>query len=581
MKFLFWLVFFIFLGGSAFANNLSLSSPSLTGKNTGTQVWDIQFTASWDNSWCDSGDPCNGDASTQSANHDAVWLFAKFSKWSSSTSSWSAWAHCTLSKTGGDYTAPSGTKIDIGCSPSAACGGGDTAKGVFLYRNAAGTGTLTATNATIRWLYGTDGVGNTDVVKLQLFGIEMVYIPTGNFYIGDGSASPEANFRWQDGTAGAVQITSALTNAVNASSTSNSYDDTYLKQGSGAPGNGSGVKFSGTSGNGITCADASNCIGTGGTAASANSSFPTGYNAFYIMKYDVSQGQYRDFLNILTRTQQNTRTAAQTASQYVMSNTVNVNYRSGIRAPSSIPTGSITFGTDLQAITANNTTAGNGTFNESTDGDWVAANYLSLMDGYAFLDWAGLRPFTELEFEKSARGGQTAVADEYAWGSTSITGATGISNSGANNETASNAGANCAYNNNGSVQGPVRVGEFAGAATTRAQSGGSYYGVMDLSGNLWKRPVTVGQGSLGRQYTGLHGDGVLSTNGNANVDYWPGNAGTGGASGEVTGSTGSGLRGGSWNSSSTHARVSDRYLAAFVYTNRDIDSGARGARTSP
>lgn len=54
--------------------------------------------------------------------------------------------------------------------------------------------------------------------------------------------------------------------------------------------------------------------------------------------------------------------------------------------------------------------------NEPDDGAWVSANDLSWMDGAVLADWAALRPFTELEFEKAARGPVVPVADEFAWG---------------------------------------------------------------------------------------------------------------------------------------------------------------------
>jgi len=500
---------------------------------------DIQFNVSWDNSWFDAGAP------TSTANWDAAWVFAKFSKWTAASSSWSAWAHCTLSKTAGDHTAPAGSQITVGCSPSALCGGGDTGKGVFIYRNAAGTGTNTFNSAKLHWLYGTDGVGDSDTVRVKIFGTEMVYIPAGNFYVGDG-LTDVAQFRWADGTAGGVQITNALGAAFNGSSATNAYDDTYMLQGAGAPGNGAGIRIDGDGG----IYDS--------TGASTNVLFPTGYNAFYIMKADVSQGQYRDFLNSLTRNQQNTRTAVQTASYYALGNsgagTVNVNYRDGLRVPATVPAGVITFGCDLEGITANNTTAGDGVFNESNDGEWLAQNDLSWMDTAAFAAWAGLRPFTELEFEKAARGPQAVAAGEYAWGSTSITQATGITNSGQTNETITNGAANCVYSGHASVYGPVRSGIFAGAATTRAQSGSGYYGVLDLSGQLWKRPVTVGN-PTGRAFTGTHGSGTLSTNGNASNSDWPGYV-----TSEVTGATGCGFRGGAWIHGSTNVRTRFRPL---------------------
>lgn len=157
--------------------------------------------------------------------------------------------------------------------------------------------------------------------------------------------------------------------------------------------------------------------------------------------------------------------------------------------------------------------------NSSDDGQSISANWLSWMDFCAYADWAALRPFTELEFEKAARGPKVPVDDEYAWGSTVIVQAMGISNSGTVSETPSNPTATCSYGSHASVQGPVRVGMFGTATSDRAKAGSSYYGVMELSGNLWKRVVTVGNGTPnafgGRDFTGLHGNGTLASTGMA------------------------------------------------------------------
>ncbi|MFH0984290.1 MAG: hypothetical protein V1882_02015, partial [Candidatus Omnitrophota bacterium] len=134
------------------------------------------------------------------------------------------------------------------------------------------------------------------------------------------------------------------------------------------------------------------------------------------------------------------------------------------------------------------------------------------------------------------------------------------------NEVAANGG-NCLYG--GGVQGPVRSGFAATSASLRYNAGASFYGVMELSGNLWERPVSVGN-ATGRLFTGLSGDGVLDASGNANVSLWPN-----------TGATGSGFRGGIWYYGTTYARVSDRYYAAFTGSGRYSAFGARCARTSP
>ena len=255
--------------------------------------------------------------------------------------------------------------------------------------------------------------------------------------------------------------------------------------------------------------------------------FPKGYAAFYCMKYEISQRQYVDFLNTLDDTQDNNR--AYTSGIY----------RHGISG---------SYG------------------NYSTTNPYVACNYLSWADGAAYADWAGLRPMTELEFEKVCRGDQNAVANEYAWGSTSITAASGITNSGAANEVASNSESNACYGNSG-TDGPLRVGAFAKSNTSRSEAGASYYGIMELSGNLWERPVTLGN-SAGRAFTGINGNGAIDASGNADVTNWPGTA-----------ASGSGFRGGNWSYVAAYLRVSSRSHAASTVAYRHDNYGFRSART--
>ena len=164
-----------------------------------------------------------------------------------------------------------------------------------------------------------------------------------------------------------------------------------------------------------------------------------------------------------------------------------------------------------------------------------------------------------------------AVSGEYAWGSTSITGATSITNSGLASERGQS-GSNIAYNNNGNVQGPLRVGSFTKGVTTdmRVNSGAGFYGVMELSGNVWERAVTVGR-STGRGFEGrYHGNGVLDSSGNPNVTSWPG-----------TNANGAGFRGGDWGNGAHYARLSDRNIAAGSFTGRAYNYGGRGVRSAP
>ena len=219
----------------------------------------------------------------------------------------------------------------------------------------------------------------------------------------------------------------------------------------------------------------------------------------------------------------------------------------------------------------------------STTNPYVACNFLSWMDGAAYSDWAGLRPMTELEFEKACRGPETPVANEYAWGTVTVAsdpytlGNPSATNEGIASNYSTSAGNASYMTTTSSINGPLRVGIFAANANNsgRITAGASYYGIMELSGNLWERAVTVGN-ATGRDFTGLHGNGALSTNGHANETAWPGLT-----SGEVTGATGSGFRGGFCLSLASGMRVSDRSNAASTYTLRLSFCGFRAVRVAP
>jgi formylglycine-generating enzyme required for sulfatase activity len=486
------------------------------------------------------------------------------------------WEHARLNNTG--HTAASGSTIDAGLLTPGSAFNATTnpALGAFIYRNANGSGTNTFNNTQLRWNYGANGINDNMVVSVQVFAIEMVNVPQGSFFVGSGGTESGSftNGSWVSGATIPFQITSEAALGID-----NVAD-----------------KLWGTSSSG------DNSIGNAAANAEATlaAAYPKGFAAFYCMKYEISQGQYRDFLNALTRTQQANRvTMDGTVGRYAggftwngsawsgseVSNLTTPANRNGLRLiadPGGISPR--TYACDLNTSSTLPTGV-----NQSDDGEWIAMSQLNWMDGCAYLQWSGLRPMTELEFEKACRGDQTAVSGEYAWGDSSFTGATGISNGGANNETFSNAGAKAASNNTAGVQGPLRVGAFAGAATTRAQAGATYYGIMEMSGNHWERAVTIGN-AAGRSYTGLHGNGTLFRDGTANVDFWPGingnsttttaNTAFGGTTG-ITQAAGSGFRGGAWYGVATGLRVSGRHSAANTITNRYSVYGFRGVRLAP
>lgn len=126
------------------ANNVTLSNISFIDQNITGHYCNIKFDISWENSWRTS--------TSVPVNWDACWLFAKFRV------NGGPWHHCTLSASGGDHTAPSGSTI----TPSS------DAKGAFIYRSTNGNGNNNWTNAKLRWNYGTDGVMDDAVVEVKL-----------------------------------------------------------------------------------------------------------------------------------------------------------------------------------------------------------------------------------------------------------------------------------------------------------------------------------------------------------------------------------------------------------------------------
>lgn len=514
-------VLFLLVGASntVLANNLVISNVSLTGRNVESSYTLVQFDISWDNSWRINDGP---------SNWDAAWVFVKYRKKSQTT-----WHHATLNwvngtGSGDGHTVPANSNI----LSSNDNGSGGT-YGVFIHRNADMVqGSVNYTGVQLQWNYGVDGLTDGENVEVCVSGIEMVYVPASKFYVGSGGTEIDAFYKYPTST-NPFQILSE--DAITVGTT---VDNLYYPA-------------------------------TGGDQTGPiPAAFPKGYKGFYSMKYEITQEQYVNFLNKLTRGQQDARTATSVASgtssvssTYVMAASSTLTYRNGIRCDASIHISNpIKFYCDLN---------GNGTESESDDGQNIACNYLSWADVIAYLDWSALRPMTELEYEKLSRGNQAPLVNEYAWGIASASAASGISNSGSNNETASNAGANCAYNNTAGVKGPMRSGCFGQAVNTRAGVGAGYYGIMELSGNLWERTVSVGS-STGRAFTGTHGDGVLNSSGDANVSQWPG-----------TDAVGSGFRGGNWLNGTNYLRASDRYAASNATISRYQAYGGRGVRVAP
>ena len=178
-----------------------------------------------------------------------------------------------------------------------------------------------------------------------------------------------------------------------------------------------------------------------------------------------------------------------------------------------------------------------------------------------------MRPFTEMEYEKACRGAnQVPIANEYPWGNTTITAIGTVTNQGTSTETW--AAGNCNFQSPTGGE-KMRSGALATSTSNRVSSGASYYGIMELGGNLWEWVIT-GAVVEGQDFTGAHGDGNLDATGTYNTLNWP-----------TTGGSGLGMRGGAVSVMSPGFCVtSERYYGSYIYTAKSSSNlGGRGART--
>lgn len=506
-KIIFLILLFASLQNAVFANGITISNVSVINNGATGQ---LKFDVSWENGW----------RSTTLNNWDAAWVFAKYKIVEGQ------WQHI--------YFTLANNVVPAGFTVSQPSGG----EGSFLYRSAPGSGTTTITDVRL----GIPQNISQGIFDIRVFAIEMVYIPQGQFYLGDGSGP--LNYTY--GTS-STYLTPALVDSETVGA--NIFD-----------------------GHG------------GGLLTTLPAAFPKGFNAFYSMKYELSQAAYRDFLNTLSYTQQANHTIIAPNSAVGSGALVTLNSNRSyieIKTPgnSSLSTPAV-YGCDA---------SGNNIFDESNDGEWVACNFLNWQGIAAYLAWSALRPMSEFEFEKMCRGILPPVTFEHAWGTTSIFASPyTLASASTANETISNASVSIGNSNVFNTvpiapnNGPHRNGIFATATSNRITSGGGFYGVMELSGNLVEKCVSTANATYGRVFNGIHGNGVLSVNGYATLSTWPGyNMATSSVDG-VQEDWGTMNRGGSFSINSTNVSVRPGpAIPPNLNNSRHNYNGCRGVRIAP
>jgi formylglycine-generating enzyme required for sulfatase activity len=484
--------------GAVSANNIAVSNTSIVAQNTAANYTHVKFDVSWENSW---------RTSTLESNWDAAYVFVKYRIPPLNT-----WHHATLNYVDGTAindgnTEPAGATINTHSD----------GKGAFLYRNTNGIGNVNFTGARLRWDYGADGLNDADSVEICVFAIETVYVPQGAFYAGDGSVTTVQGQFENGNTGNPLFITGEGQLTLGGSGVGSLGNNN--RDGMSAP----------------TYEDFHD-----GLSKTLPAAFPKGFNAFYCMKYEITQGQYADFLNKLTLTQATARYLG-------------------------------AYNTNGQSITGTHPAF-------TADAPDRPLMYINYADFLTYLDWSGLRPMTELEYEKACRGargvGFLPTADEFAWGDVSIKAGPVylITNPGLPNETinAATTIGNAAYNLTNGVR-PYRAGAIAASQATpnRVEAGATYYGIMELSGNQWEFTMSVGRAES-RSFNGEHGDGKINAAGVYDVTNWP------------TYIWGLGMRGGSYDALNYQLRTSSRQYGNYHNINptRVYSYGGRGVKTA-
>ena len=534
-----WLVFFA-LTTTAEGHGLRVSNVrfemtpvACPGGDEGCALGEITFDVGWNDSWRGVLQEDGYDIE----NWDAAWIFVKVR--ASRGTGIREWRHAAIE--------PAGTTVGEYQVQGVA-----DRRGVFVFQNpqqdcelerrgqGACWGKAEFDDVRVRWMAGR-AEASAERFDLWVHGLEMVFVPTGPFQVGEKGCSTSA-----------ANVARCFYNTHQPAQTFEVASEDALGICSSEP----GVCYVDTQGQ---------PSGEAGLPAS----FPKGYQGFYAMKYELDQGHYADFVNSLPVPARTLR----------FSHGAQGAYRYEVR------------------------------WNRDGDARRIAlrpdraSNWVSWSDAAAYLDWAGLRPMSELEFEKLTRGPGAPVGNSYAWGSTWISTArliVGSEEDGITVNGNAHIGANELLGGDGGL-GPLPGHAFLETTSRdpdaieppglqsfdpqgeviqrseREREGRSYYGALHLTGNLWEYVVNLSS-DPGRAFSGQHGDGELDgencapenqdCGAQANVEGWPGRDGFG-----------IGFRGGAWYTPEKRGRIVDRHFMDLAYPDRSHDTGIRGVRT--
>jgi hypothetical protein len=335
----------VLLATSAVGGGLQVSDVTVTPRDEKTAF--LKFSVSWKESW------------RFESNHDAVWVF--FKAMAEGEKQWQPVrlaANRVLNPDGYEQS-QEGTPLDF-IVPD----GPDGFMGVFLRRADYCRISDVQTNE-LKVIWDCRAFkGPAQTAKVKGYGIEMVYVAEGPFYVGTGGAEANAFCKFTDGIRNGQP---------------------YLVSNAGP----------------IPTGRKNGCLWAGGATPEDGgeipAAFPNGYRAFYCMRYPILQWDYADFLNALPPAEAEKRYHSSMALR--SGDATNYVYRPHTPRP-------IVKFKRADAISYQTFLVGPAP---------AMCHGLSWGDGAAFAAWAGLRPLTEMELEKVVRGPREPVLDEVMY----------------------------------------------------------------------------------------------------------------------------------------------------------------------
>ncbi|MEI6211869.1 MAG: hypothetical protein WCR06_09625, partial [bacterium] len=527
-------------------------------------TFDLSWGHSWRAKWVEPAKTSVTGKDMEVESWDAAWVFVKFlpDKDTRSSIERNHWQHAALDPDPTHHVMPAGATNTVRLFD-----GGNRGMGVFIYRDALGTGPNNFKGIKLRWMHGSVAGQKIDPAKagLRVYPISMVYVPEGPFKVGsggdtgftkfpDGPTVPMANGDYMGAinvelgsrTDGSWRGGPVVPFLVDAEWNGPVAEGTRARRVGAKTGQLWSV---------LTFAEYWVDRPSVGSTGFLNDDYPTGYEAFYCMKYDLTQGQYVDFVNSLPPDVAAGRAflADEVGCDYPLGedgvNKIKVdigpeykpyffNEKAGLtiivstlveecRAKGVLKAKELDVGKEND----NQENTPGGDMVESVLGEidrkeaaakqkkitkvppvysarlpFRSCSGVSRQDVYAYAVWSGMRPMTELESGKAGQGPRNpgafenhtvtnngTAADNWAAAAASLKDLVDVGQPTERFARGNHAGG---Y---GSPLTVFRVGCFATPTSDQAAAAASYWGILELGGGL---------SVLYREYQGTHGDGT-------------------------------------------------------------------------